>query len=694
MRINKIILNNFGSYESCNIFNTKISSQKNIILIGGKNGAGKTTLFSAMKICLYGYKSMGYKSYNSYYVKTITKMINNNAKLLKPSYSYISMEIELNNKQGIDTYILKREWTLSDSLIENFIITKNGCVLSEEDSVNFEKYLLSLIPPDLFNLFFFDGEKVSDYFIGSGSNLTMKNAFLTLCGYDIFEIMRKNFKRISENTSCSNKYLNDYIVAKDELENVRNDILKIEQEREECIDQIKNCEADIIQIENVYRNNGGITEHEWHNKINLLKNEEKKREKYNILLKKLTNEIVPFIILKKELEKIKEQINIENESMKYSIFCNVLDNKKISSMVSNIDKIKDEAYRIFGNNDPLILNLSFEQKSLILSQINKILTFEKDKIEKIKNRIRDSIKLSSKIRENLDRSNISTAQDYMKNRAKLFESKSYFLQKQVELDNKLNIYSDKLRKCEISFEKNKKNLEKEIKQDSINDISSRAIIMIDKLQNILYRKEIEKVEDNFRKNINILMRKIKFIDDIYIDENFIVHIYRNEKIRTKKLLEIILSNSESQLRSILGIKSINKLYDISDVKDRSSLINYIKHYPNTFIDLPIEIDKSTLSNGEKQIFVMTLYYSLICLCKHEIPFIIDTPFARIDTEHRNNISKYFFKQLNGQIFILSTNEEINNKHFNILKNKIASTFLLENIDNKKTIVHEDKYFKE
>ena len=62
MRIDRIVLHNFGSYEGENIFDTNSDSGKNIILIGGKNGAGKTTLFTAMRVCLYGYMSMGYKN--------------------------------------------------------------------------------------------------------------------------------------------------------------------------------------------------------------------------------------------------------------------------------------------------------------------------------------------------------------------------------------------------------------------------------------------------------------------------------------------------------------------------------------------------------------------------------------------------------------------------------------------------------
>ena len=188
------------------------------------------------------------------------------------------------------------------------------------------------------------------------------------------------------------------------------------------------------------------------------------------------------------------------------------------------------------------------------------------------------------------------------------------------------------------------------------------------------------------------MRKKHFIDDIHIDERFNTHIYRTDELSKEKLLDALLSNTENQLSILWGNKAIEKLYSLSKADTYLATINYFKNKTFTNISLPIEIDKSSLSNGEKQIFIMALYHSLIQLCNHNLPFVIDTPFARIDKEHRNNISKNFFSKLNGQIFILSTDEEINNYHVKMLEEKIAATYMLENKDDKRTVVIQNSYF--
>ena len=235
--------------------------------------------------------------------------------------------------------------------------------------------------------------------------------------------------------------------------------------------------------------------------------------------------------------------------------------------------------------------------------------------------------------------------------------------------------------------------EEELKKASINDISARAIVMLDKLQEVLYRRQIDKIESFFRKEIRTLMRKTHFIDDIYVDNNFNTHIYRTDDVAMDKLKDALNTNSEEQLSAFWGAKALKELYRLSGCISYEALVSYYNDSGEASVSLPIEIDKASLSNGEKQIFIMALYHSLVSLCNHELPFVIDTPFARIDTEHRHNISKHFFSKLNGQVFILSTNEEINSSHVKILEDKIAATYMLENTDNKRTIVLKNSYFE-
>lgn len=82
------------------------------------------------------------------------------------------------------------------------------------------------------------------------------------------------------------------------------------------------------------------------------------------------------------------------------------------------------------------------------------------------------------------------------------------------------------------------------------------------------------------------------------------------------------------------------------------------------------------------------------LSDQDIPFIIDTPYARIDASHRKEISEKFFPNISKQVIILSTDEEINEEYYKILKPYIAREYMLVNDENQNRTSVENHYFFE
>ena len=321
MKINRITLENFGSYEGVATFETREQDGKNIILIGGKNGAGKTTLFTAMRLCLYGFMSMGYKSHNAYYSRAITKLINNTVKMTKPAVARVEMDVSISNGHEMDQYILTRIWTLNETLSEEYCVLKNGIPLDSDEIADFDKFLFSIIPPELFNLYFFDGEKIADFFLEEGSNARIKGAFLTLCGYDTFDIMSKNFRRVSSaNAGSSANALNEYLGAKVHYQEASESYTSKKREFDDCLTAITNCEAELKELEESYAHGGGISKEEWDGYIAELKAEEKKREVNNAWIKRVANEYLPFLIIRDQIEKVEKQLLEENNNRKYTDF--------------------------------------------------------------------------------------------------------------------------------------------------------------------------------------------------------------------------------------------------------------------------------------------------------------------------------------------------------------------------------------
>lgn len=114
MKISKIVLCNFNSFEGLNEFDfSNTNKDKNIILIGGKNGAGKTSLFTAVKTALYGPLAFGYVSVNPHYISKIKDCINSKTFQTDKVESKVQITISLMVEREMKEYEITRKWNYS-----------------------------------------------------------------------------------------------------------------------------------------------------------------------------------------------------------------------------------------------------------------------------------------------------------------------------------------------------------------------------------------------------------------------------------------------------------------------------------------------------------------------------------------------------------------------------------------------------
>ena len=78
------------------------------------------------------------------------------------------------------------------------------------------------------------------------------------------------------------------------------------------------------------------------------------------------------------------------------------------------------------------------------------------------------------------------------------------------------------------------------------------------------------------------------------------------------------------------------------------------------------------SAGQKEVLAFALIASVELLSNKQLPAVIDTPLARLDTTHRDNIVRGFFPYAGPQVIIFATDTEIGREEYLKLKRFIAS----------------------
>ena len=104
------------------------------------------------------------------------------------------------------------------------------------------------------------------------------------------------------------------------------------------------------------------------------------------------------------------------------------------------------------------------------------------------------------------------------------------------------------------------------------------------------------------------------------------------------------------------------------------------------------ITKDELSKGECQIYAISILAALAKTSGRNLPIIIDTPLARLDSKHRKNLIENYFPYASQQVIILSTDTEVDEEFYQGLYKHMSHAYMLEYNTESGSSVAEKGYF--
>lgn len=710
MIINKLILKNFSSFEGINEFDLSVTEDKNIILIGGQNGAGKTSLFSAIKVALYGPLAFGYVGANAHYTSKIKDYINAKAFHSDRVEAGVVINISVKVEREYFDYEISREWTyIKQRLEENFLIKKAGVLLDSQEKAYFSNYLLSVIPPDLFEFFMFDGEEVGNIFATSAYNNYVKNALFTMCDMDVYELVRKYTSSYVSKSDIEEIDNSEYETLKKQVEELDEKIHELEHRKSKLECAISDNQIQLDELETAYKNAGGITPVEREKLAKEYNDAEKVKQEKSLQLKNFVEGMMPFYIVRDFADKISDQLDLEEKGEIYYYVQNKIQKKTIKNALMKYGDVSDEAiedvvsvlldtFRPKGYFEDVeaIHDLSKEEIGRVNAIFSSLYDFDEEvMIQIIKDKqkaAQTTVDINRLLKSSMAEEDVNLFAE--KENALLKARDSYV----NELHNIELILNEKKEESTLLIqERNKKH------QELVNSAQNKHIYElsfgVSRIMEQLLEKKTETIREKLEQltveNLHKIYRKDNLITHIEIEKDYQFGLFQNVSYYEGELLSLINNIGYEAAEKSIGRKGLKELYEkygTDSIVELKKALMQTSHME--LIETYKKIELSRLSKGERQIFILALYWAIIMISGQDIPFIIDTPYARIDANHRKEISEKFFPNISRQVIILSTDEEINEEYYQIIHPYVAKEYLLSNDENINKTTVENKYFFE
>ena len=365
-------------------------------------------------------------------------------------------------------------------------------------------------------------------------------------------------------------------------------------------------------------------------------------------------EKLPYLIIKSLIEKTQKNL-LKNLTLQKEDQDEIMVAK---AMISEIEKILDSGRCICGNK---------------IGEIERRVLIEKKK--KYKEKLKDTDEVSL---------------------TKLIE-KHQKLNEMLQMINRVEIeYKDMLkRRDEILFE--------------MDEISSQIKSINKKLSDTLNEENYDELKgkyDAINLQIAKLTQDIKWAEERYnalkkeeekTQNQMLEMKIKSPKIeRLNKKISLVSSSLEAlneYLNRFINLKKKNieeeatKVFrELTNKKGVFEKVVINDDYVLSIVDKDGEIvDNDSISAGEKQILALSFIAGLRKSTNKEAPVIMDTPFGRLDHEHKMNVMK-FLHRLGDQIVILATDEDISKDNIDTIAPYIGKQYEIKFLPDKKSSI--------
>jgi DNA sulfur modification protein DndD len=638
MKLERITLENFRQYYGRQRIEFARDEQRRVTVIHGVNGAGKTSLFLAINWCLYG-KSVE----NIKVIENVGELVSKEAASQARPGESVRTSVELAFLHNGERYLVRRalqgtkqendsaEWDAAD----DFTMMRTRWDGQAERVNNPIGTMNAILPVNVREYFLFDGEKI-DNFAKPEAAEQVKQAIYLVLKLEILERSRRHLEAVAndyrkELKKISGRELRD-LIEQDEEARAKRD--KAEGRKAELAQEIESARRKIEEIDQRLR------------EIQNAKALQQQRDR-----------------LERDLKQRRAELN---------------------NVVGQIRDLATEAYLVIAQlatDRALEILDKKRERGEIPSNIRQ--QFVQDLIEQMRcicGRPFEEDSPEHQCLLNLMNSSLpgSLEDDVLDTSAALRSFGERVERQCVDLDTAM------ARRTELvdlikSLEAELDDVGRQLKGSPLEEISR----LEQKRQG--YLADI----DSYLIEIGSLTERIeKLTKEIAQLEKAIARARKDEK--REHLLSIKLDLAQ---RSADAIGEVYQVF-ADDMRQRieaktKEIFKRLVWKDSHFQDIRLGPDynlevidryglpaRPELSAGERQVLSLSFITAMSRISEEEAPLVMDTPFGRLSSHHRNSITEYL-PELADQLILFVTDEELRDQARKNLEPRIGAEYRLE-----------------
>ena len=651
MLLTRVILQDYGVYRGRNEFDLSCTEERPIILIGGTNGAGKTTLFESIMLCFYGIASLGKRASKKAYHDLLAKKIHRYAGSATPADSAsIMVQFKFFHDNREEEYQVNRSWRNEEGrVVENLAIKKRldddrFQTLDLIEQSHWQSFLREMIPRGIAQLFFFDGERVSEIAETGSEDVVIKSSFTSLLGLSLVEQLQSDLQTNLMRNLAPNDAVLQQEIAKYEKQQIEStsliDRLKEKVARKEA--DIYHTRSEIESLEDKISGIGGRFATKREELQTSLDSDVKIRDSIEKQIREMCGLILPLSTTPGYMHDLQEQILSDLKLQKIRL------GEEIAE--SRLDKARMGIMReSFWRG----LDISDDIKKRIQDSMLSMLTSD------ARPAARDIVFGYSDAQARRILDIVEQAGDCILSD---LEEKTLCL---VEAGERITRTQAALSHAPAD--------------DELGPILSR----LNELNRTLggLQAELDHLHSEIASNESMLRHlAVKM-------RSLISQRYKNSKLKTRadltEKIQAVLAEYAASLKAkkltLLGRYVSDAAKTLMHKKD---FIERVTINKDTFGVMLFgrdgeQILPDMLSTGEKQMLATAILWALAKTSGRPLPFVIDTPLARLDEAHRDSLVEKFFPLASHQVLVFSTDTEIDSEYYKKLEPYTSRSYTME-----------------